>query len=408
MKTFRLMGFIVVVAILGLSCSKSGREITSEQLQKRRDNLYYAVNEEKPYSGKVVKLYKSGQKRTERTFKNGKLHGLSSEWNFDGQKKAEVSYQNGVQSGPYRTWYDNGQQEKEGAYKDGKEDGKWTEWYKNGKMKFEAEYKDGELNGKYIKWYENGQKYIEKEYKNGKEDGKWTKWYENGQKKFEAEYKDGKLHGKLATWFENGEQEKELGYENGKLVFEKGIMIGRINHLFDTKKYNDAREAYINYLREYPETKYKNEIEKKIELCKSKILVDPPIADGEWRIYDDDLVCVGSGKGKYLMWPRNKNGPGCNYGKTLTWNKAISWANNLVYKGYSDWRVPTCDELSQLYKHRSFISYEKCYYWSSYPKEGWHRCIAFGRIGWGGRGGEEVRGYGEKDQKNIRAVRNGH
>ncbi len=145
MKILRYASFSFVMFIFSLSCSESNREIKSEHLQKRGDGLYYAINEEKPYSGKVVEFYKSGQKRMELTFKNGKLHGLSTRWVSNGQKKSEIGYRNAEQTGPYRTWYKNGQQEKEGAYKAGKEDGPWVFWYLNGQKQRECAYKDGVL-----------------------------------------------------------------------------------------------------------------------------------------------------------------------------------------------------------------------------------------------------------------------
>ncbi len=134
MKTFRLIGLVLVVAILELSCSESGREINSDQLQKRGDDLYYAVNEEKPYSGKVVELYESGQKRMELTLKNGKLHGLSTIWYDNGQKQKEGAYKDGKEDGQWIFWYDNGQKQKEGAYKDGKREGRWDFWTKDGEQ----------------------------------------------------------------------------------------------------------------------------------------------------------------------------------------------------------------------------------------------------------------------------------
>jgi uncharacterized protein (TIGR02145 family) len=154
----RLLSLVIVVFVLGFSCSENQREIKSKQLQQRGNELYYAVNEEKPYSGKVVEYYESGQKKKERTFKNGKLHGLSTNWDSKGQKETEVSYQNGVQSGPYRTWYENGQQEKEGAYKDGKEDGQWVFWYANGQKQREGEYNDGKREGMWGFWTQDGRK----------------------------------------------------------------------------------------------------------------------------------------------------------------------------------------------------------------------------------------------------------
>ena len=60
-----LTSIIIAVFVFGLACSKGDREIKPEQLQKRGDGLFYAVNEEKPYSGKVIELYQSGQKKAE-------------------------------------------------------------------------------------------------------------------------------------------------------------------------------------------------------------------------------------------------------------------------------------------------------------------------------------------------------
>jgi len=90
------------------------------------------------------------------------------------------------------------------------------------------------------------------------------------------------------------------------------------------------------------------------------------IQKGEWSIIDDDLVIVGTGGGNYLMWPRDKDSAGCKYGGNLDWSPAMSWAGNLVYKGYDDWRLPTKNELEQLYNYgRTYITTTGGWYWSS-------------------------------------------
>ncbi len=48
-----------------------------------------------------------------------------------------------------------------------------------------------------------------------------------------------------------------------------------------------------------------------------------------------------------LMWAKN----GSIAGKKMKWDDAMSWAKNLHYGGYSDWRVPSKKEL-ELFSRR--------------------------------------------------------
>jgi len=50
---------------------------------------------------------------------------------------------------------DNGQKEWEATFKDGKKHGLWTEWYENGQKQLEATFKVGELIS-YKEWDEDG------------------------------------------------------------------------------------------------------------------------------------------------------------------------------------------------------------------------------------------------------------
>jgi hypothetical protein len=73
-----------------------------------------------------------------------------------------------------------------------------------------------------------------------------------------------------------------------------------------------------------------------------------------------------------LMWVRNSN----IAGKKMTWNDALNWVNNLNYGGYSDWRLPTKEELlsfskragtspSVWFNNNGFINVQADFYWSS-------------------------------------------
>ena len=75
----------------------------------------------------VTKYYKSGQKKEEGT--------------VTGKNPSNWYTRNGL----WTSWYENGQKRYERTYKDGKLDGLWTYWYEGGQKKEERTYKDGEL-----------------------------------------------------------------------------------------------------------------------------------------------------------------------------------------------------------------------------------------------------------------------
>ena len=62
-----------------------------------------------------------------------------------------------VRDGEWSCWYRTGQVKSNGSYKDGKEEGEWIFWYENGQMKSKGIYKDGKQEGKYISWHDNRQ-----------------------------------------------------------------------------------------------------------------------------------------------------------------------------------------------------------------------------------------------------------
>ena len=133
----------------------------------------------------------------------------------------------------------------------------------------------------------------------------------------------------------------------------------------------------------------------------------------EYGCIDEDLVCMGTGSGHYLMWPRKKDGPGLKDPFSTEWGldgsisscvgqgsayPACHYCDTLDWKGYNDWYLPTFSQLyHQIYSPtgRDYIEYYNNTYWSSSPEDN--------------RSAYEVRSYDRyisaSDRQYDRAVR---
>ncbi len=83
-----------------------------------------------------------------------------------------------------------------------------------------------------------------------------------------------------------------------------------------------------------------------------------------------------------LMWQKATLGP-------MNWNTAMSYASSLFLGGYSDWRLPSRDELQGLYfaNCRSMLVEHSDFYWSSttydpHADYAWHVDFQNGNIDW--------------------------
>jgi antitoxin component YwqK of YwqJK toxin-antitoxin module len=133
-----------------------------------------------------------------------------------GELKSEKHYKNGKLDGPVTHWYKSGKTKLSGYYKDGWEDGVWTTQYESGEKKSKTHYKDRKKVGVDIDWYLNGQKIREVNYKNGQLHGLWTEWDENGRKTDVGMLRNGKSHGRSTKWYPNGKKKVEKHFKNDK------------------------------------------------------------------------------------------------------------------------------------------------------------------------------------------------
>lgn len=119
---------LVPLVLLLISCSEREsdqqesvqRVIDSEQLEER-SGVYYVINEEKPFSGKMTGFHKNGKQSAEATYTNGIPQGMFRQWYENGQLKTEVNLVNGQMDGLLRMWQEDGQLTAETVYVNGKE-----------------------------------------------------------------------------------------------------------------------------------------------------------------------------------------------------------------------------------------------------------------------------------------------
>lgn len=163
--------------------------------------------------------YENGQVKSEGSFRNGLLHGLTKKYYESGQLQGEGCYKNGELDGPYKTYYVSGQIKSEGVNKNGKQEGPNKTYYQSGQLNASGIYVNGKLEGPAKAYYEDGKIQEETYYKNGELEGPAKAYYENGQLESESFYKNGLKDG-----------DKKLYYPTGKLrgvaKFSKGIEDG--------------------------------------------------------------------------------------------------------------------------------------------------------------------------------------
>jgi len=141
--------------------------------------------------------YPNGKVQYERSFKNGKRHGLSKQFSEDGILMMDVVYVNGIKQGLWREYYSSGKLKETRIYENDSVNGIAKRYFENGKPERETMWVNSEPDPdkgmKRWDYYDNGNLKSEYFFKN--REGYRKDYYENGQLSLEFLFKDGQLQG---------------------------------------------------------------------------------------------------------------------------------------------------------------------------------------------------------------------
>ncbi|MGL4981152.1 MAG: toxin-antitoxin system YwqK family antitoxin [Fusobacteriaceae bacterium] len=156
---------LLVVTMFILMVTGCGKPVELSTLQNRQ-GTYYAVNSQKPYSGKFTSSYQNGQIEQEGSLKNGMLNSNYKSYYSNGQMRVQSSYKEGIPNGKLTAFYENGEKKCELNYREGNFDGNNIVYATFFNPKYEVIFKDGRIV-KEIKYSRNGEVSSIKEEGNG-------------------------------------------------------------------------------------------------------------------------------------------------------------------------------------------------------------------------------------------------
>lgn len=225
----KLCHFLPALMVLFLiSCSRESKVLEKDKTVTRNE-LFYEINQQEPFSGKIVEKHPNGQLKYEMELVDGKPDGKTTEYYENGQVKQIYNFKDGKPSGEYKSYAQNGQVIEEGEYtfeeipNDDKtakarfreaKIGKWTVYFENGQKRAESNFVNGKPDGKVIVFTDKGTIDREKEYKNGEKVGIWTDYSKDGKKIQEVNYFDGKQNSLHKNFDESGKVSSEGYYDS--------------------------------------------------------------------------------------------------------------------------------------------------------------------------------------------------
>src|SRR5262245_24467139 len=167
---------ILTAGLVGIFCAQWRRAATSSPIEEvhrsqleLRENRWYVVGQNVPYTGLVLETYEAGTLKSRSTISNGLLEGLSEGWYTNGQRQVAEQFRAGVSHG------------------------RRTKWHRDGRLLSEADIVNGQVHGLFRRWHEDGSLAEEMTLQNGQPDGASRAFYPSGFVKAEARFRLGKV-----------------------------------------------------------------------------------------------------------------------------------------------------------------------------------------------------------------------
>jgi len=180
---------LVLLSLIMIVFSTSAFAKKVEKMPVERDGLYYEHFSTNLANGQYEKYYANGQLKERKTYKNGKIEGISEYYQSDGTRY--YVFRKIVDKMPHQNY---------------RKDGLYYEYFSTNLA-----------NGGYIRYYTSGQLWSKETFKDGKKVGLHEDYYENGQLWQKATFKDGKVEGLVVRYFENGQLKSRGTYKGGYL-----------------------------------------------------------------------------------------------------------------------------------------------------------------------------------------------
>lgn len=211
---------LAVVLALGVGCGKdkAGPESRGSSQMFSDEGVLYALGDTEPYTGPVTDYHPNGVKSYQYEVINGKLQGTVTEWYKSRQKMTESTLKDGELVGVMTGWYKNGKKEYEMPLDGGEIHGTGTEYYESGQRKSQTPYVKGKREGREIGFDENDRKLWEADWKADRLHGEYVEFYPSGKRLSLKPYVAGVNKGTCTVWFENGERSEETKFDGDKPV----------------------------------------------------------------------------------------------------------------------------------------------------------------------------------------------